>query len=366
MKLLSYFWNCQTTPFKALLQAGIILPVIALSLRFSSAMWWRLVGDTLHYKTGFIVQVLCMAIIGLYLLFCLRLIWNAVRPYHLGVRAIWFVSTFFILIFWMLAPSFITPIRTLLNDMVGKVYYIDGVTAKGFVVLKEQLETSIFPPKKIMVASGGGDVLAGLAIAKLVNAYQLDVYVGNVCASSCANYIFLAGRYKWLNQNSIIMYHGNTQQEKFKNLKKLLQTSNGNISRLPNDIGFGIKNKELTFSPVTKIPSIEDILVRRYLGIPEMLTNLEYIKFYEQLEVGFYKKIGVDLHIAVYGQVGKYESTYKSYQYEGFYYSLEDMARMGVKNIRVKNHLWQPETNDYYSNVYKVNLPNQKEINIRK
>lgn len=56
--------------------------------------------------------------------------------------------------------------------------------------------------------SGGGDAEAGLAIGEFIAKANVDIEVQGICVSSCANYIFTAGRNKILNKG-IVGYHGN-------------------------------------------------------------------------------------------------------------------------------------------------------------
>ena len=61
---------------------------------------------------------------------------------------------------------------------------------------------------KIIVDSGGGDAEMGLAIGEIIAKANVDIEVQGICVSSCANYIFTAGRHKVLNRG-IVGYHGN-------------------------------------------------------------------------------------------------------------------------------------------------------------
>jgi len=62
--------------------------------------------------------------------------------------------------------------------------------------------------KRIMVASGGGSVNGALDIADEILKQGIDVYVDNFCFSSCANYIFLAGRRKYVLEGGVVAWHG--------------------------------------------------------------------------------------------------------------------------------------------------------------
>lgn len=62
--------------------------------------------------------------------------------------------------------------------------------------------------KTIIVTSLGGDVKYGIYIGKDIYDRKLNVIVRDYCFSSCANYIFLAGKKKFIEKNSIIGFHG--------------------------------------------------------------------------------------------------------------------------------------------------------------
>jgi hypothetical protein len=60
--------------------------------------------------------------------------------------------------------------------------------------------------KKLVVDSGGGNMDAALHIALILEG-KVDVVVKGLCASSCANYFFIAGRRKVI-ERGIVGYHG--------------------------------------------------------------------------------------------------------------------------------------------------------------
>jgi hypothetical protein len=62
---------------------------------------------------------------------------------------------------------------------------------------------------RLIVNSPGGNMEAGLAIGKILIENQgLTVVVKNICASSCANYLFLAGHTKIID-HGVVGFHGN-------------------------------------------------------------------------------------------------------------------------------------------------------------
>jgi hypothetical protein len=60
----------------------------------------------------------------------------------------------------------------------------------------------------LIVNSTGGNMAEGLRIGQVVLRAQMDVIIRGICASSCANYLFLAGRRKVLD-HGFVGFHGN-------------------------------------------------------------------------------------------------------------------------------------------------------------
>lgn len=60
--------------------------------------------------------------------------------------------------------------------------------------------------REIILNSGGGSVRVALEIAKEIERRNLNVTVNDFCISSCANYLFLAGKVKRIN--GLVGFHG--------------------------------------------------------------------------------------------------------------------------------------------------------------
>src|SRR6186713_2384544 len=99
--------------------------------------------------------------------------------------------------------------------------HCSGITLNGdinsdtFVQVKAFIEAKDCPvrsaaAKKLFVveASGGGNGPAAMAIGILLHKNNWDVEVIDLCASSCAIYIFPAGKTKYLNSQSMLLFHG--------------------------------------------------------------------------------------------------------------------------------------------------------------
>jgi len=78
---------------------------------------------------------------------------------------------------------------------------IEGANDAIEILAKHNIE-------RILIISPGGDAFAALRIAMQMLKSHVDVYVSEICASSCANYIFLAANQKFILKDSVVAWHG--------------------------------------------------------------------------------------------------------------------------------------------------------------
>jgi len=82
--------------------------------------------------------------------------------------------------------------------------YIEKSTAEDFFKI-------VTPDtRQIIVTSGGGDAAIGMTIAEYIFSHKIDIVVDGHCASSCANYLFLAANKKTVRPGSWLGFHGGT------------------------------------------------------------------------------------------------------------------------------------------------------------
>jgi len=60
----------------------------------------------------------------------------------------------------------------------------------------------------LILRSTGGDVGTWLSISEILAGKTDTVIVDEICISSCANYAFLASKYKYVPPNSLVVWHG--------------------------------------------------------------------------------------------------------------------------------------------------------------
>lgn len=65
---------------------------------------------------------------------------------------------------------------------------------------------------RLRIRSSGGDVDLGMDLAEWVLERELDVEVLDHCLSSCANYVFPAGRTKVIPPGAVVGWHGSARQ----------------------------------------------------------------------------------------------------------------------------------------------------------
>lgn len=95
----------------------------------------------------------------------------------------------------------------------GILFYNGSITSAANNTLFETFNNSEVKPKRLIITSPGGEIRVGMELGRWVREHNLDVEVEELCASACANYVFTAGHFKYLNKNSVLIWHGSAWQE---------------------------------------------------------------------------------------------------------------------------------------------------------
>ncbi len=127
-------------------------------------------------------------------------------------------------------------------------------------------------PTRLVIQSGGGNVELGLDLGEFIIDEQLDVSVPKYCISSCANYVFTAGRRKLLGKHALVGFHGGA-------------TSPGLLDR---------SLAELRADPPPGLSDVEIAELERGL--------IDYFTEWQAREAAFFDRIGVDASITVFAQ----------------------------------------------------------------
>lgn len=161
------------------------------------------------------------------------------------------------------------------------------------------------------ITSRGGDVEAGIELGDWVYDRNVDVHVSRLCASSCANYVFTAGRGKVLEKTALVAWHGGSLQE--------------GLLDVPDCVAGEWFEKYFACDAEA--------------FLEEAAASLSAAKASED---AFYRKIGVDQRITILGQLPEYACD-NAGTTEGWYYSVSDLRLFGVENVEVIGGVWDPK-----------------------
>lgn len=179
------------------------------------------------------------------------------------------------------------------------VIYRGRLTESGLTVLRA---TGADPQvTTLMIESTGGEIVVGMDFGNWVVDRELDVVIDHACLSSCANYVFTAGRRKEILPGAVVAWHGSAKQP-------------GLLEQLHQLVEKDIASQGL--SPRKQ----------RYELKRARQANIEYLTSAIYKQEKFFYRIGVDEYVTRIGN--------DKYGVRGFFYlSVDDMAFFGIDNV---------------------------------
>jgi len=108
-----------------------------------------------------------------------------------------------------LLPNAAKPAEAAVTRKGATLGYSGHLTKEGLERLKLLHDDAV---RTLMVRSGGGEIGIGIAFGEWVHAHGLDVVVVDYCLSSCANYVFPAGKTKTILPGGVVAWHGDAHQ----------------------------------------------------------------------------------------------------------------------------------------------------------
>lgn len=178
------------------------------------------------------------------------------------------------------------------------IHYSGEITQAGVDKVAALLE--VHPTVgELAINSVGGVIGRGIDLGLLVLRHQLDVRVtGAGCISSCANYVFTAGRHKVIEPGAVVVWHGSAIQ------KGLWDYKNLNLADIRDALG--------------RDPNWLERMALRWKA-----WNAGRLAKRRQAE--FFDLVGVDPEVTVYGQLRECACLWT--------FSPEDMAAFGIDNV---------------------------------
>jgi hypothetical protein len=216
-----------------------------------------------------------------------------------------------------------------------RIEYSGPITAEAVAGVFDVYQSAQPKPTLLLIQSQGGSADAGMRLGAWMRNHDLDVAVDTFCFSTCANYVFTAGRMKTLAPHASLMWHGGVTQQ------------------LPLEEIEGVLDQTLADMDA---PDREELLRRRSRA--ELIQQLQdSVDVLIARETAFFRKIGVDQRITILGHLYERELLQGEGYYMGWDYSLQDLAKLGVGNIRVKDDAaWEPLFPIRSGQIYRIEL----------
>jgi hypothetical protein len=222
------------------------------------------------------------------------------------------LRTVLLLSFFLSGNSLASETVKVSYDAQTQILSYDGdLTEDGFAEFKRIFSENKQSVKWVDIKSKGGEINVGMDFGDLIHSHGLNLSVAEYCLSSCANYVFTAAVSKKIGKHALIGFHGGASSQSFNDTQLELQ--------------------------IQAFPPEQQAELRR-----QMTVQLQaYIERSEQRERAYFEKIGVKQEITTLGQTQAYTERYKAEQYIGWYYTVADLEKLGVKNITVVNPPWE-------------------------
>lgn len=185
----------------------------------------------------------------------------------------------------------------------GTLFFDGKISAGTAEALHRQLEMRRV--EKVSFNSIGGDAGEAMAMGRDIHKRKLDVEVRNVCAAACANYIFPAGKGKFLSQSAYLLWRGSLHSP---------------ASEIVPDADSGMTAEQLITTPA--------------------FTELK------QQEAQFYKEIGVNGDVAWCPQ--RQADYRQKFPEKWFSWSPASLATFGIHRVRFTTSAarWQQSMTD--------------------
>jgi hypothetical protein len=160
---------------------------------------------------------------------------------------------------------------------------------------------------RLVISSGGGDTVEGRHVGRWVRDRALVVEVDVICFSSCADYVFPAGRARVIRADAFVGWHGNERQ----------------FDVIAARTGVSVADQ------LAKVPPADVAPGPRAAFVQEALHS---IAASQKDEAAFYSSLGIKDPFAVCA-VGDVLEKRPGYAGQiGWGFSLADMARLGLAN----------------------------------
>lgn len=201
----------------------------------------------------------------------------------------------------------------------GDLVYDGKLSEEGVAKIISLHRSTPVKPVTLVIRSTGGSSYAGLVLGRYVFDFQLTVRVVDYCGSSCANYVFPAGRRKLIDRGSVIWWHGSMASRSWE----IPGTTERHTCRSKDACGAElaavVKDKFRCKSAATCTQEKAEVM--RFFEV-----DFEPLKRNER---EFFELIGVDASLATYGNDTVACNCVWTFD-------LSDLRKFGVYNVTVE------------------------------
>jgi hypothetical protein len=229
----------------------------------------------------------------------------------------------------------VTNVVTRVRLAADRIEYSGLITHEANEGVFDLYRSASPKPQVLLIESQGGSAGAGLELGAWVFENGLHVQIDTYCFSSCANYVFPAGRTRVLAAHAALMWHGGvTQPITPEELSGVLDET---LAGLPEE-----QRREFL-----EQHSREELLEQLRQSLTAIVARESY----------FFRRIGVDQRITTLGHLYERELLRGEGFYMGWDFSLEDMARLGIRDVIVKDGAaWEPVCPLRGQKIYRIHL----------
>ncbi len=189
----------------------------------------------------------------------------------------------------------------------ANLFYEGILSFDGLKQIRQKAKINKSEIRWLVINSGGGEIGVSIDIGLWIFDNGLNVRVSDSCMSSCANYVFPAGKKKIIDDNAIVAWHGSAPQS---DLDSPLEEDQNLIEQIDDHL-----------------KTIKDPVKRKEEKKRILKNTNKYAIDVISKQKSFFNKIGIDGNITIIGHDVKYGV-------EDFWFlSVEDMAKFGVENI---------------------------------
>ncbi|MCP4779743.1 MAG: hypothetical protein GY877_03080 [Hyphomicrobium sp.] len=214
-----------------------------------------------------------------------------------------------------------TPAKVRIEN--NTIFYRGDVSQASWKAFKYAIANgAITDVRKIVINSGGGDTQYGRKLGSWVFEQNLIVEVEGGCFSSCANYVFPAGRKKVIRQGAFVGWHGSEAQWRI-------------MGEDPISKSMEAKMKErLRSQNVLSRPELAGTEELKKLVEHGWRLSIDGLKKSLDDEDRFFEKLGLENTFTIYGDLPEHRKNFENSGKKGWTFSLEDMEQFGITNVQ--------------------------------